>query len=98
MTKIDLNSRAALYLGSGWENAREQGARAFPTAAQAIRFAMEEAPPVSRRGALMVVDGRSCSGADIEDIYRSRAYPYPRKSHRRYRPSQIARRLQTMAG
>jgi len=97
MTHIDMNARASLYLGSDWQNAKAQGPRAFPTAAQAIRFAMEEAAPVSLKGALLVIEGRSFSGADIAKAYRRPAYPFRHKVTRRYRPSWIGRKLQ-MAG
>lgn len=97
MTTIDMNARAALYLGSDWRNAENEGARIFPTTAQAIRFAMEEAPPVSRRGALMVVDGRSFDGEAIADLYHGPHYPFRHKVVRRYRPSAVARRLEMMA-
>ncbi len=94
MTHIEMNASAALYLGSSWQNAQKQGARIFPTVAQAVRFAMEEAPPVSRRGAVMVVRGRSFSGGEIADIYQSKNYPFRHKVTRRYRPSATARRLE----
>lgn len=97
MTNIDMNARAALYLGSDWRNAHTEGARIFPTAAQAIRFAMEEAPPVSRRGALLVVEGRSFDGAAVAELYQSPRYPFRHKIVRRYRPSAMARRLEIMA-
>lgn len=91
MSNIEMNANAALYLGSSWKNAQDEGARTFRTAAQAVRFAMEEAPPVSRRGALLVVDGRSYSGRDIADLYKSMSYPFARKEIRKYRPSRISR-------
>ncbi len=97
MKKIKMNANAALYLGSDWQNAQNEGARIFPTAAQAVRFAMEEAAPVSLRGALMVVDGRRFSGGEIADLYRSENYPFRHKVTRRYRPSATAKRLQQTA-
>ena len=93
MTKIDMNAPAALYLGSDWDNARAQGARAFPSAANAIRFAMEQAAPVSLRGALMIVQDRQFDGDAIAHLYRARDYPFARKSLRRFEPSAIARRV-----
>lgn len=97
MTNIEMNVRAALYLGSDWHNAKQEGARVFPTAAQAIRFAMEEAAPVSLRGARLIVGDRSLAGDDIMDLYRSSAYPFRHKFTRKYRPSRTARQLEKLA-
>ena len=94
MTNIEMNASAALYLGSDWKDAQREGARVFPSAAKAVRFAMEEVPPVSLRGALMVVDGQPFSPGDIADIYRSPIYPFAHKVTRKYRPSRTARRLE----
>jgi hypothetical protein len=79
MTTTDYNAPAELYLGADWKNAHQQGSRAFRTAAQAIRFALEEAAPVSLRGALLTVGGRAFSSNDMKEFYRSREYPLPRK-------------------
>ena len=96
MTNIEMNARVALYLGSDWRSAKQEGAREFPTAAKAVRFAMEEAAPVSLKGALMIVGGQSFAGNDIAEMYRSSAYPFERKVSRRYRPSRTARWLQKL--
>lgn len=80
MTKINYTAEAALYLGSDWQTALHHGARTFPSAAKAIRFALEEAAPVSLRGALMVVNGRPYSPGEMQSLYHSGTYPYARKS------------------
>lgn len=80
MTTIDYTARASLYLGRDWRTALAQGSRKFSSAAKAIRFALEEAAPVSLRGALMVVDGHTYSPGEIRSLYRDGGYPYPRKS------------------
>lgn len=82
MNTLDFKAEAALYLGSDWQTALNQGARTFSSAAKAIRFAMEEVPPVSLRGALMVVDGRSYSPLELRSLYRNRTYPLLRKQER----------------
>src|SRR5215217_7924529 len=79
MTSIDFHARAELYLGSDWQVAAEQGPRAFRTAAQAIRFAFEEAAPVSLRGARLRVDDKVYSTDELSWLYRSPDYPFPRK-------------------
>ncbi|SDG61961.1 hypothetical protein SAMN04487974_104288 [Pelagibacterium luteolum] len=94
MLHIEMNAPAALYLGSDWQNAREQGSRNFSSVAKAVRFAVEEVPPVSLRGALLVVDGQSLSGDAIHKLYQSADYPFPHKVNRKYRPSWTAKSLQ----
>lgn len=79
MTYPDFHARAELYLGSDWQTAAAQGARTFATAAQAIRFAFEEAAPVSLRGAQLKVGDATFSRDELEALYRSTAFPLPRR-------------------
>ena len=65
MTHSDYSSRAELYLGSTSDTALAQGPRSFRTAAHAIRFAVEEAAPVSLHGARLVIGDTVFSGADL---------------------------------
>lgn len=83
MTSIDFHARAELYLGSDWQVAAEQGPRSFRTAAQAIRFAFEEAAPVSLHGARLKVADQVYSTDDLPRLYRSADYPLPRKRQRK---------------
>jgi hypothetical protein len=46
-----MNTPVDLFLGSDIATARAQGARRFSSAAKAVRFAMEQAAPVSLKGA-----------------------------------------------
>ncbi|RDE08235.1 hypothetical protein [Pelagibacterium lacus] len=82
MNTLNFNAEAALYLGSNPVSARREGARRFPTAAKAIRFAMEEAAPVSLRGARMVVGNHSYGPGDVKRFYNADGYPLMRKSVR----------------
>ena len=79
MTYPDFHARAELYLGSDRHTATAQGARTFATAAQAIRFAMEEAAPVSLRGASLRVGDTTFARDEIDALYRSPAFPLPRR-------------------
>ncbi len=79
MTYPDFHARAELYLGSDRQTAAAQGARSFATAAQAIRFAFEEAAPVSLRGAQLTVGDAVFSRDELEALYRSAAFPLPRR-------------------
>ncbi|MGB3338109.1 MAG: hypothetical protein WBA73_13115 [Devosia sp.] len=80
MTFQDYHARAELYLGSDRHTAIAQGARTFATAAQAIRFAFEEAAPVSLHGAMLKLGDATFAGDDLAALYRSAEFPLPRKS------------------
>ena len=79
MTHLNYQAPAELYLGSDQQTAFAQGPRSFRTAAQAIRFAIEEAAPVSLRGARLVIGTESFSGDDLLRLHRSPDFPLPRK-------------------
>lgn len=79
MTYPDYHARAELYLGSDRHTAIAQGARTFASAAQAIRFAFEEAAPVSLHGAMLKVGNATFAGDDLAALYRSPAFPLPRR-------------------
>lgn len=80
MTYTDYHARAELYLGSDLHTALAQGARSFATAAQAIRFAFEEAAPVSLRGAMLKLDNAIFTGDDLAALYHDATFPLARKS------------------
>ena len=79
MTEFNFQAPAALYLGSDWHAAVAQGPRNFRTAAQALRFAIEEAAPVSLKGASLELNGQRHSNHQMIWLYRSLDYPLPRK-------------------
>ncbi|MDB5621537.1 MAG: hypothetical protein JWR39_100 [Devosia sp.] len=80
MTYTDYSAPAELYLGRDPQTAYAQGARRFRTAAQAIRFAVEEAAPVSLHGALLRVGSRAYREQELTRLYRSAEFPLPRKN------------------
>ena len=79
MTFPDYHARAELYLGSDRHTAIAQGGRTFATAAQAIRFAFEEAAPVSLHGAMLKIGDATFAGDDLAALYRGAGFPLPRK-------------------
>ena len=89
MTFTDYHARAELYLGRDRHNAAAQGSRSFSTAAKAIRFAIEEAAPVSLHGAWLEIGRTAFSGDELIRLYRSRDYPLSRKQSPRW-PAMIA--------
>lgn len=80
MTRQDFSAAAELFLGSDWQSAAAQGPRAFGSAAKALRFAIEEAAPVSLRGARLKIGERIFRRNDMLAMYHSRRYPLARKS------------------
>jgi hypothetical protein len=80
MTNQDFLAAAELYLGSDRHSAFAQGPREFRTAAKALRFAIEEAAPVSLRGARLLIGDKTFARADMLALYNSRRYPLVRKN------------------
>lgn len=64
-----LNAPGDLFLGSDIVTARAQGARRFTQAAKAIRFAMEQAAPVSLRGARLHIGGTTLGPRQIRHLH-----------------------------
>lgn len=70
MTFDILNAPGELFLGSDTATARAQGARRFGSAAKAVRFAMEQAAPVSLHGAMLRVGNRTLGSRQIRRLHR----------------------------
>ena len=81
MTNQDFLAAAELYLGSDRSSAMAQGPRTFRSAAKALRFAIEEAAPVSLRGARLSIGEKTFARADMLALYNSRRYPLTRKNN-----------------
>ena len=80
MIALDYFAGAELFLGSDRQTALAQGPRAFRTAAQALRFAFEQAAPVSLRGASLRLGSQNFAGEELARLYQSPDYPLPRKA------------------
>ena len=65
-----LNSPSELFLGSDVATALAQGARRFSSAAKAVRFAMEQAAPVSLHGAMLKIDGQTLGPDQIRSLHQ----------------------------
>jgi hypothetical protein len=79
MPEFDYLARAELYLGSDWDTATLLGSRAFRRAAHALRFAFEEAAPISLKGACLRIGEHQFDGQELRGLYISQHYPLPRK-------------------
>lgn len=77
---INYDQAAELYLGSTRPAALAQGSRRFNNAARAIRFALEEAAPVSLKGASLRIGAREFSATELYRLYRQDDYPLARKA------------------
>lgn len=99
MTYPDFQAPAELYLGRDWPTAAAQGSRIFTSAAKALRFAIEEAAPVSLHGARLMIGETSFSGDELTGLYRSPSYPLARKHQQRQRrlPARQAHTMPPMA-
>jgi hypothetical protein len=80
MTDQNYLAAAELYLGSSWRSANALGPRTFRTVAAALRFALEEAAPVSLRGARLKIGGRTFKRPAMLQLYESATYPLARKN------------------
>jgi hypothetical protein len=64
-----LNAPGELFLGSDAATALALGSRHFRSAAKAVRFAMEQAAPVSLRGARLKIGDRTLGPAQIRKLH-----------------------------
>jgi len=77
---FDYAASAALFMPKGKRGTRQPlSYRRFATAAEAIRFAVEEFPAVRTLGAWMEVGEERFNGDDIRRLYESTSYPRPRR-------------------
>ena len=78
--EFDYNSPAELFIPKRGGGGRRQpiNYRRFTTAAEAIRFAIEEFPAVRTFGAWMRVGDQRYNGDEICRLYESNEYPLSR--------------------
>ena len=75
---FDYSMPAELFMGKRKGGSRQLRYRRFATAAEAIRFAVEELPAVRALGAWMQVGDQRFDGDDIQRLYESNGYPLQR--------------------
>jgi hypothetical protein len=76
MMTFDYAASAELFMPKRKGGVRQPlSYRRFATAAEAIRFAVEESPSIGALGAWMKVGEQRFNGDDIRRLYESSSYP-----------------------
>jgi hypothetical protein len=88
MMTLDYTASAELFMPKRKGRARQLLSYwRFATAAEAIRFAVEEFPSIRTLGAWMKVGEERFNGDEIQRLYESTSYPRSRRKSGRNRES-----------
>ncbi len=78
MADFNYDAPADLFPSRSRKGSRPVGYRRFGTAAEAIRFVMEQMSGEFLFGTVLEVESERCDAARIRELYESPAYPLPR--------------------
>jgi hypothetical protein len=78
LSVFDYNSSAELFPSRGKRNRGNIKYRRFSTAAEALRFAVDELPPPALTGAFLQVDDLRFGFREMQSLYENAAYPLKR--------------------
>jgi hypothetical protein len=77
---FDYGASADLFSMPNRNSRRQQlSYKHFDSAAEAIRYAVEDMPAQTLFSALLEVDGSRCQGKDIQRLYSSPSFPLARR-------------------
>jgi hypothetical protein len=79
MTHFDFGAPADLFPSRSRKGNRPAGYRRFDTAAEAIRYAVEEMSPEFLAGAIIECEEERLDSVGILELYRSANFPLARK-------------------
>jgi hypothetical protein len=79
VTAFDYAAAAELFAGSGRKGSKGFTYNRFDSAAEALRFAVEEAPAQAMLGAYLEVDEARFDFAQIRLLYENARFPLPRR-------------------
>ena len=78
MTNIDYAAPAELFPGRNANAPRRIGYKRFTSAAEAVRYAIEDMPAVLLRGAFLEVREQRFDGTQILNLYHADTFPLAR--------------------
>ena len=79
MAEFNYMIEAGLYIGKTLRSSRSPRYKRFETAAEALRFAMEEVPGAQLRGCVLEVNEARFNERQIRVLYDAPAYPLSRR-------------------
>ena len=79
MAEFDYMIEAGLYTGKTLRGTRAPRYKRFETAAEAVRFAMEDMPGSQLRGCVLEVNEARFDERQIRMLYEAPAYPLSRR-------------------
>jgi hypothetical protein len=83
MASFDYSAEAELFAGAARPSRRQPvGYRRFASAAEALRFAMEELSPGSLAGAALEVEGERFDSHGMRLLYEAAEYPLARRERK----------------
>jgi hypothetical protein len=80
LSGFDYGAAAELFPSRNKKGKTHARYRRFDTAAEAVRFAVEELPPPALLGAYLVIDDERFGAEQIQYLYENAAYPLQRGS------------------
>ncbi|WP_337271512.1 hypothetical protein [Oryzifoliimicrobium ureilyticus] len=79
MTRFDYTGGAGLYTGKSKAGTSGPRYRRFETAAEALRFAIEDMPQSQQRGSMLEIDEARFDQKQIRALYDAPGYPLSRR-------------------